>query len=365
MVMQTPRSVNIDITSRCNLRCSYCSHFNSPGDMSTDSSTDQWLRFFEELNRHKVMSVCLSGGEPLFREDIKELITGIVKNRMRYSILTNGTLMDEGMAEFIASTRRCNYVQVSLDSSDPLIHDVCRGKGSHEKAVKAIRHLQHHGVSTTARVTINRLNLHGLEKTADFLLNDLNLFTFATNSASYMGVCRDNAKELMLTPEERSSAIDTLLRLDKKYKGRILAQAGPLAEGKTWIKMQKAKDQGLPGFPNGGHLTGCGCTISEIAVRSDGVIVPCTQMSHIELGRIGTDDLKEVWLHHPELKRLRERSSIPLCAFEFCRGCDYIPYCTGNCPALAYNVLGDENHPSPESCLRRFLSSGGILPALK
>jgi radical SAM protein with 4Fe4S-binding SPASM domain len=85
-------------------------------------------------------------------------------------------------------------------------------------------------------------------------------------------------------------------------------------------------------------------------------------MGHIELGRINHDDLKEIWQNHPELKRLRERRSISLNDFEFCNGCEYINYCTGSCPALAYTIFGVENHPSPDACLRQFLNEGGRLP---
>jgi radical SAM protein with 4Fe4S-binding SPASM domain len=80
------------------------------------------------------------------------------------------------------------------------------------------------------------------------------------------------------------------------------------------------------------------------------------------LGRINKDDLKDVWQNNSELKKIRERVSISLNDFEFCQGCDYIKYCTGSCPALAYTILGEENHPSPDSCLRLFLEAGGRLP---
>ena len=102
--------------------------------------------------------------------------------------------------------------------------------------------------------------------------------------------------------------------------------------------------------------------MSTLAVRADGVMVPCGQMSHIELGSINRDNLQDVWQEHPEFKRLRERHSIPLEDFGFCQGCEYINYCTGNCPALAYTILGKENHPSPDACLKRFLEAGGRLP---
>ncbi len=104
--------------------------------------------------------------------------------------------------------------------------------------------------------------------------------------------------------------------------------------------------------------------MEKIAVRADGIMVPCIQISHIELGRINRDDLREVWQEHPELKKLRERHNIPMSDFEFCRGCDYINYCAGGCPAPAYNITGNEYHPDPDSCLRRFLEEGGRLPEL-
>jgi len=102
--------------------------------------------------------------------------------------------------------------------------------------------------------------------------------------------------------------------------------------------------------------------MSKMAVRADGVVVPCTQLNHMELGHINEDDLREIWQNHPQLERLRERGTIALCDFDFCTDCDYIPYCTGSCPALTYTILGEENHPSPDACLKRFLEEGGRLP---
>jgi radical SAM protein with 4Fe4S-binding SPASM domain len=85
-------------------------------------------------------------------------------------------------------------------------------------------------------------------------------------------------------------------------------------------------------------------------------------LSHIELGQINKDDLKDIWQNHPEMKKIRQRRNIPLNDYEFCKGCEYINYCTGNCPGLAYTITGKVNHPSPDACLRQFLEDGGKLP---
>ena len=69
IIMKSPRSVDLEITTRCNLRCSYCSHFSSGGDVSEDLPKEEWLSFFDELGRCAVVDVCLSGGEGEGRND--------------------------------------------------------------------------------------------------------------------------------------------------------------------------------------------------------------------------------------------------------------------------------------------------------
>jgi len=362
-IMKTPRSVDLAITNRCNLRCTYCSHFTGAGDVDQDLPKEAWQSFFEELNRCAVMNVTLQGGEPFCREGLREIIEEIVRNRMRFNILSNGTLITDDMAEFVSSTGRCDGVQVSIDGSVPITHDAFRGKGSFFKAIRGIDNLRKHHLPVSVRVTIHRQNVRDLGAIAGLLLEDIGLPEFSTNAASYMGLCRQNAKMVQLATEERTLAMEALLSLNKKYDGRVSATAGPLAEAKTWLLMMQARRNGKTRLSEGGCLTACGGPMETIAVRADGVMIPCIQMSHIALGRINRDDLKDVWQNHGELKRLRERRSISLRDFIFCRGCDYINYCTGNCPALAYLILGDENHPSPDACLKRFLEEGGRLPA--
>jgi len=114
-LMSTPREVEIAITSSCNLRCKYCSHFTSYSDVNTDLPTEEWLIFFKELNKYTVLSVTLGGGEPFLRKDIRETLEGIIKNNMRFGILTNGTLIKEDISIFLGSTNRLNFVQVSID----------------------------------------------------------------------------------------------------------------------------------------------------------------------------------------------------------------------------------------------------------
>jgi SynChlorMet cassette radical SAM/SPASM protein ScmE len=364
-IIRTPKSVDIDITSKCNLRCTYCYHFTGAGDVKKDLPKEEWLKFFEELNECNVMNVTLQGGEPFCRNDLKDIISGIVQNRMRFSILSNGTLITDKAAAFLSETHRCNGVQVSIDGSKPEIHDACRGQGSFVKAVEGIRNLQRHHIPVQIRVTINKYNVADLEAIAEFIFEKLQLPVFSTNAASYMGMCRQHYNHIGLDVHGRMEAMETLLRLDKKYNNRIQADAGPLAEALMWQEMENARIQGMKSLPGRGFLTACGCVFSKMAVRADGIIVPCIMLSHLALGRMNRDSLKDIWQHHPEIHKIRDRRNFSLTEFDFCKGCAYINYCTGNCPGLAYTITGEVHHPSPDACLREFLKEGGRIPEVK
>lgn len=230
-----------------------------------DLPTAEWLAFFAELGALKVMNVILAGGEPFKRPDLPALLEGIVRHRMRFALLSNRALIEDGTAAFIATTRRCDYVQVSVDGASPAAHDAGRGRGSFKGALRGIRILQQHGVPVTVHVTIHRHNVHDLENIARLLLEELGLPGFSTNAAGYLGSCQQHADELLLTTAERQEAMTALLRLAARYPGRIQASAGPLAEGRTWARMEAARRDHAPPFAHGGRLTGCGCPRSEIS----------------------------------------------------------------------------------------------------
>ncbi len=143
------------------------------------------------------MNVTLAGGEPFIREDLATLLEGIVRNRMRFSLLSNGALIDDEIAAFIARTGRCSAVQISVDGSCAEVHDSCRGQGAFDGAMRGIRTLQRHRVNVAVRVTIHRNNVHDLENIAHFLLDELGLPGFGTNSAGYLGTCRLNADDVI------------------------------------------------------------------------------------------------------------------------------------------------------------------------
>ena len=365
-LIRTPKKVELAITNKCNSRCKYCYFFDSADDVAQELSTQDWLTFFEELERNSVLSAVLLGGEPFLRPDFQELIQGLVRANIRFTILSNGSLITDEMASFLASTRRCDMIQVSIDGASAKIHDASRGPGRFEASVNGIKFLKKHYVGVSVRVTLTKLNLADLENVASFLLEELSLPGFSINDAFDMGLCRDNFNELRLSAVERSMAMEVLLRLSQKYGRRISATAGPLDEARHWIRIKRAlRHEKEFIMPRLGTLSSCGISMTSLAVRADGVIVPCQLMPHIELGRVNKDDLTTIWQSHPTLEKLRLRRNIPLNTFASCKDCEYIEYCAGGCPAITFLQQGDEYLPNTKHCLRQFLADGGELPEEK
>jgi SynChlorMet cassette radical SAM/SPASM protein ScmE len=333
-----------------------------------DLPTETWIKFFEQLGEIGVMDVSLTGGEALLRPDIFELIDSVIANRMRYNILSNGSLIDDNMLkQFERGKRRLrlDHIQISIDGSCAEVHDKSRPH-SFVEAIKGLRQLKSAGFPVVVRVTINRHNLKDLENIAKLLLEDIGLNSFSTNDAMPIGSgCRSDS-EMALNSREKMTAMALIGRLQRRYPGRLSAQAGPQAKRRMYAEMVHAKRTGeKPQRWIMGYLTSCGCVFSKIDVLHDGSLVPCCMLPGLVMGNITNDSLLDIWHNHPTMKAIRERRGIPMSAVPGCEDCEWSQYCNGSCPGLAHQLTGDFNRANPEDCLKSFLKETGARYGLR
>jgi SynChlorMet cassette radical SAM/SPASM protein ScmE len=352
-VMAVPKGVDIAITGKCNLKCQYCFYADEMV-ARTNLPTERWLSFFDELGQLGVMNVTLTGGEVFTRPDLFELIDGLVANHMRYSLLSNGTMItEETLAQFEVGKRRqrLDSIQISVDGSSAEVHDLSRPK-SFNRALRGLKLLKQAGFPLTVRVTVNRFNVDDLENVARLLLDEVGLPSFSTNEAYACGATDRTEGNIILTPAQREKAMEVLLRLSKQYNNRIGALAGPLVLAREIKTIDSMLAEGKTSLPGRGTLCSCGGVFDKIAVLHDGTIVPCNILSTIRLGTIGVDSLQEVWKNHPTMIALRQRREIPLSTLETCKDCLYMGFCTGGCPAGSLHAYGELNARDPFSCQR-------------
>ncbi len=354
-----PTAVEISITGRCNLRCQYCFYADEMAALH-DLPTERWLAFFAELGSLAVQRVTLTGGEVFTRPDLFELIDGLIAERMRYGLLTNGTLItEETVAAFGVGKRRLRLdsIQVSVDGASAAVHDASRPPRSFDRALRGLRLLKGHGFPVTVRVTVNRHNVDDLPNIARLLLEDVGLPGFSTNEAELMGTAHCHGESILLTPQERRRAMATLEALNERYGGRIGAAAGPLALAlaRHFSEIGDRVARGESGMPGRGTLCSCGGVFKKLGVLHDGTITPCTMLPSLTMGTIGVDPVREAWQNHPNVHRVRQRRQIPLATLAECRDCPYTGFCAGGCPAAAMARSGQLNVRDPLSCYRLFL----------
>ena len=362
---EAPRACDLSLTGKCNLRCAYCFYADEMAGRH-DLPAGRWLAFFQELDSLAVRSATLSGGEIFTRPDLWELLDGLIAARLRYGILTNGTLVTEQTLEQLGQVsrrRRLDSIQVSIDGSRPEIHDASRGRGSFEKAIRAVRLLKAGGFPVTARVTVNRHNVNDLENTARLLLDEIGLARFGTNDAMPMGTGCAHRDDIVLAPEQRVPAMRALARLEAAYPGRIVASAGSLALWHMFHEMEEAKATGRKTRRwRMGCLSSCGCMFAKLAVHHDGMIAPCNMLAAASLGRIGETPIRSIWQDHPLLQEMRGRADITMEQVPGCAGCEWIPFCSGGCPAVEFTRTGDLYRANPDCCYRRFIQETDGLP---
>jgi SynChlorMet cassette radical SAM/SPASM protein ScmE len=356
-VLPVPGSVDVCLTGRCNLSCRYCFYADSMKATRTDLSAERWLAFFAEIGDLGVQRVGISGGEIFVRPDIFTLIDGIIANKMRYSILSNGTLITRDVISSFSEGKRrlrLDSIQVSIDGSCAEVHDLSRPHKSFERAVNGLRLLVEAKFPATVRVTINHHNIDDLERVTHLLLDEIGLPSFSVNEAEEMGTARCNGQNIMLSEDERRQAMSILTELNTRYGGRIGASAGPLARAGMVKEIEDLISRGETGIPGRGTLCSCGGVFSKMAVLHDGTMVPCNMIPALTMGVIGMHPLKEAWLHSPAINAVRRRREIPLSAVPECAGCRFTGFCAGGCPATVMARTGRLIGTDPHFCFRAY-----------
>jgi SynChlorMet cassette radical SAM/SPASM protein ScmE len=354
-----PDEVETAVTGRCNLSCQYC-YYADFMQKRGDLPTERWLAFFEELGQLCVRRVTITGGEPFLRPDLFRLIDGIIENRMRYRILTNGTLItDEIISAFREGKRRkrLDFIQVSIDGSCAEIHDLSRPR-SFDRALHGLRLLKNAGFPVTVRVTLNPHNIRDIENIARLLIDDVGIDNFMVNETDESGAACNNPISVVLSDEDRLYARKIFSSLIRKYEGKISSTYGPLAVVKKLKDIDTCIAQGKTEIPGGGTISCCGRVFGKIAVLHDGTMVPCINLPTLVMGVIGMHPLKEVWITSPAINAVRLLWKVPLSGLPECNGCKYLEYCLGGCPSISLRIHGRLTGIDPMWCYKKYFERG-------
>ncbi len=204
-------------TKQCNLYCSHCyagaESTAAPGELTTEEGKD----LLDDLAKYGAPVVLFSGGEPMAREDLVELVSYADDRGIRPVLSTNGTLLNRERARELRDAG-LKYAGVSVDGL-PDRNDRFRGQdGAFEAALNGIHACQDVGLKTGLRYTITEMNAPDLEGVVD-LLSDEGVDRFCFYHLDYGGRGAE-ISDVDLTPEKRRKAVRRLCDMTREYHER-------------------------------------------------------------------------------------------------------------------------------------------------
>jgi len=314
-------------------------------------STAQAKRLLSGLAEVNCPVVLFSGGEPLLREDLFELLAEAGRLGLRAVLSTNGTLIDAETADRIAKVG-VSYVGISIDGGEEF-HDKFRQiRGGFEAAVAGIENCKKAGLKTGLRFTITKANADQVPAAFDIAAsNSIRRICF------YHLIRSGRAEELnsqTLTPEQTRQTIDTIIEQTDKFaeKGLLdeVLTVGNHCDGPyLLIKMRKEKKQSFQKarqllLANGGNRIG----EKIVCISWDGSVYPDQFWRNYSVGNVKDKSFKAIWKNsnEPVLKKLRNKSQF---AAERCLGCKWFDLCKGNFRFLGAEA-DDENWLNEPAC---------------
>ena len=319
-----PLSGSLELLPLCNMNCDMCYVRLSKKEQQAQGrlrTVEEWLQLAEELKAAGTVFLLLTGGEPLLYPGFRALYLQLQKLGFVLTINTNGTLLDEDLADFLAANRPRRVNITLYGTSEETYHRLCHYGPGYRQAVNAVRLLRQRGVDVKVNGSLVREN----RTEAEALLALAEALDAAVNIDTYMyPAVRERSRpydlQSRLTPEQAAEAKVLLLR--STHTPEELRQ---LAE-----ETLAAIDGTEPGDPNE-EIVRCQAGRSSFTVSWQGLLRPCVMQTApgypvFEIG------FTEGW------RRLRQwTDEVRLCPD--CAGCRYRAICS-RCAASCLHEAG-------------------------
>jgi len=322
-------------TIECNLSCAHCRRIEDNQAVDSDLSTTQAKQMIDQLadlgrGQNFMPILVFSGGEPLCRDDIFELVDYAVAQKVKCALATNGTLIDLVFAQKIKASG-IERVSVSLDGATGDVHNKLRKQdGSFEAALNGIECVNDCGVAFQINMTITRHNAYQLD---DIFLLAQKLGAVAVHLFMLVpvGCGEEFAPEDMLLADEYESLMQHIVQKEHTEDMEIKVTCGPHYE-------RVIREQ------NPGHKRmskGCLAGSGIIFVGHSGDVFPCGYLP-VNCGNILQTSIEKIWTGNVDLARMRDTNQLK----GKCGVCGYRGVC-GGCRARAFAATGDYMQAEP------------------
>ena len=326
-VLGEPTTLLAELTYRCPLHCPYCSNPLEMSRAEAELSTDDWKRVFTQARDLGVLQLGLSGGEPLVRKDLEELVAHARQEGLYTTLVTSGLGLTRRRAERLKAAG-IDHIQISFQDTDQANADRIAGIKLGRQKQEAASLVKELGLAFSVNVVLHRGNLDRLAEIIAFAA-EAGADRLELANTQYYGWALKNREMLMPTRAqvERSRVIAE--RALAEYRGRMQI---------IYVLPDYYEQYPKPCYGGWGNV--------YILLTPDGRALPChgaTQIPDLEFVNVRRHDLAWIWRQSPIFNAFRGDRWMQ----EPCRSCPRKGQDFGGCRCQAFALTGDARATDP------------------
>lgn len=315
------RMIAWELTRNCNLNCVHCRARASAGPHDNELSLAECKGILDDIASFSSPTIILTGGEPLLRPDVYDIVSYGVSKGLRIVIAVNGTLIDAETAQKLKSAGILR-VSMSIDGADPDSHDAFRGvSGSFDSVMRAAGYLREAGLPFQVNTTVTRLNVADLAAIYK-LVRDMGAVAWHV---------------FLLVPVGRGEGLKGEELNAAMYEDVLNWLYEAEEENRIEMKVTCAPHYYRVVTERGGVPKSAGCLAGKsfLFISHTGIAQPCGYLE-LACGDVRRDGVRKVWEGSSELASIRDFGLYK----GKCGRCRYLRIC-GGCRARAGELKGD------------------------
>ena len=330
-MVPNPLALIAEVTHRCPLHCVYCSNPLQMAGTTSELSTGEWTSIFAQAGKLGMLHAHFTGGEPLARTDLTELIGAARAAGLYTNLITSGIGLNEQRLQALVKAG-LDHIQVSFQDSREEAANWIAGTKAHAHKIELARAIRGHKVAFTVNLVVHRQNLDHLEEMIAFI-EKMNPERVEIAHTQYYGWALMNRAALLPTRAQVEKAVEVVAAAEKRLAGRIRIDS---VVPDYYAKYPKA------------CMGGWGQRL--MLINPAGRVLPCHAAEVIpglEFENAREKTLEWIWQESPSFRRFRGEDWMP----QPCRSCERRSEDFGGCRCQALLLTGDPTATDPACSL--------------
>jgi pyrroloquinoline quinone biosynthesis protein E len=330
-MIPNPLALIAEITHRCPLHCVYCSNPIELAAAGSELSTAQWINVFQQAGKLGMLHAHFTGGEPLARPDLTELIAGARAAGLYTNLITSGIGLAETRLQALVDAG-LDHIQLSFQDSREDSANWIAGAKAHAHKVELSRIIRRHKIAFTVNLVIHRQNIDHLAEIISFI-EQLAPERMEIAHTQYYGWALKNRAALLPTRAQLEKATAAVAAAETRLEGRI--------------RLDFVVPDYYARFPKA-CMGGWGRRL--MLINPAGKVLPCHAAEVIPglvFENVREQTLENIWQHSSSFRRFRGEEWMP----EPCRSCDQRAQDFGGCRCQALLLTGNAEATDPACSL--------------